>query len=95
DSDATFEIYDAVGCAVCQGTGYRGRLGLYETLWFDEKLARLVAHGADEETLEQAAGSNLRFMWEDGCEKVRLGLTTLNDVRDVTVRKLHSEEAST
>lgn len=94
DSNSSFEIYEAVGCAVCQGTGYRGRLGLFETLWFNEKLARLVAHGADEEKLEQAAGANLRFMWEDGCEKVRLGLTTLNDVRDVAIRKLHSEEAN-
>lgn len=94
DSDSSFDIYEAVGCAVCQGTGYRGRLGLFETLWFNEKLARLVAQGADEETLEQSAGSNLRFMWQDGCEKVRLGLTTLSDVRDVAVRKLPTEEAT-
>lgn len=81
------EIFDAVGCAVCQGQGFRGRLGLFETLWFDEKLARLVAKSADEETLENNAGTNLRFMWQDGCEKVLLGLTTLAEVKNVAVYK--------
>jgi len=87
--DERVEIYDAVGCAVCQGRGFRGRLGLFETLWFDEKLARLVANGASEEEIEHAAstGHNLKFMWEDGVEKVRNGMTTLAEVRDVAVYK--------
>lgn len=83
------EIYEPVGCAVCQGLGFRGRLGLFETLWFDERLARMVAKGADEETLEANAGKALKFMWEDGCEKVLRGLTTLDEVRDVAVFKRH------
>lgn len=83
------EIYEPVGCAVCQGQGFRGRLGLFETLWFDERLARMVAKGADEETLEANAGKALKFMWEDGCEKVLRGLTTLDEVRDVAVFKRH------
>ncbi|WP_349432622.1 GspE/PulE family protein [Methylomarinum sp. Ch1-1] len=84
------EIYQPVGCAVCQGTGFRGRLGLFETLWFDDNLARLVARGSEEEVLEARAGQRLRFMWEDGCQKVRLGLTTLDEVRDVAVYKTHA-----
>ena len=80
-------IYEPVGCVVCQGAGFRGRLGLFETLWFDEKLARLVARGADEEAIEANAGERLQFMWEDGCRKVRLGLTTLDELRDVALHK--------
>lgn len=83
------EIYEPVGCAVCQGQGFRGRLGLFETLWFNEKLARMVARGADEEALEQSAGNSLKFMWEDGCDKVLRGLTTLDEVREVAVFKRH------
>lgn len=83
------EIFEPVGCAVCQGHGFRGRLGLFETLWFNEKLARLISKGADEETLESSAGSALKFMWEDGCDKVLRGLTTLDEVRDVAVFKRH------
>lgn len=82
------DIFEPVGCAVCQGKGFRGRLGLFETLWFDEKLARLVAKGADEETLEMRAGNKLKFMWQDGCEKVLLGLTTLEEVQNVAPVKL-------
>lgn len=85
--DEIIEIFDPVGCAVCQGTGFRGRLGLFETLWFDEQLARMVAKGADEETLEQAAGDKLRFMWQDGCEKVLRGMTTLEEIQKVAVVK--------
>ena len=80
-------IYEPVGCVECQGAGFRGRLGLFETLWFDEKLARLVARGADEEAIEAHAGERLQFMWEDGCRKVRLGLTTLDELRDVALHK--------
>jgi type IV pilus assembly protein PilB len=86
------QLYEPVGCAVCQGTGYKGRLGLFETLWFNEKLARMVARGADEEELEAAAGNDLQFMWEDGCKKVLAGLTTLSEVRDVAVQKTHDTE---
>ncbi|EEF79332.1 GspE/PulE family protein [Methylophaga thiooxydans] len=83
------EIFEPQGCAVCQGQGFRGRLGLFETLWFNERLARMVSKGADEETLEANAGKALKFMWEDGCEKVLRGLTTLDEVRDVAVFKRH------
>jgi type IV pilus assembly protein PilB len=86
------DIYEPVGCAVCQGKGYRGRLGLFETLWFDEKLARMVAKGADEETLETSAGSALKYMWEDGCDKVVRGMTTLSEVQNVAVFKQRDVE---
>jgi type IV pilus assembly protein PilB len=85
--EETVKIYEPGGCVRCQGSGFTGRLGLFETLWLDEGLARLVARGSDEETLEASAGERLSFMWEDGCRKVRLGLTTLDEVRDVAMHK--------
>jgi type IV pilus assembly protein PilB len=88
---ADVELYEAVGCAACQGTGFKGRLGLFETLWFDEKLARMVASGASEEELEASAGQRLQYMWQDGCNKVVKGLTTLSEVRNVAVRKTHEQ----
>jgi type IV pilus assembly protein PilB len=88
NNDQQIEVYDAVGCAVCQGTGFSGRIGLFETLWFDETLSRLVAKGADEETIEQAAANNLQFMWQDGINKVLNGMTTLDEVLKVAVPKI-------
>jgi general secretion pathway protein E len=84
-------VYDPIGCPSCQGTGFKGRLGLFETLWFDEKLARLVSQGGTEEEIEMvsAKSGNLKFMWQDGCEKVIEGMTTLAEVKDVAVVKTH------
>ena len=88
-SDKKLKLYDPVGCASCQGTGFKGRLGLFETLWFDEDLARLVSQGGTEEEIERAAGERLKFMWEDGCQKVLNGMTTLTEVHDVAIVKTH------
>ncbi|MEQ1638609.1 MAG: GspE/PulE family protein [Methylococcales bacterium] len=86
DSDAL--IFEPKGCAFCQGSGYRGRLGLFETLWFDEELNKLVAKGCSEEELEVRAGSKrLRSMWLDGTTKVLSGITTLSELQTVAVKR--------
>lgn len=90
--DKDLKLFEPVGCASCQGTGFKGRLGLFETLWFDESLARLVSQGCIEEELERAAGNNLKFMWEDGCQKVLKGMTTLAEVREVAIVKTRKAE---
>lgn len=82
-------IFQPVGCSLCQGSGYKGRLGLFETLWFDDQLARMVTRGADEEMLEENAGKRLQYMWEDGIRKVLQGLTTLDELRNVATYKTH------
>jgi type IV pilus assembly protein PilB len=86
-------IYEPVGCAACQGNGYRGRLGLYETLWFDEALSRLVSQGCTEEALETYALSTkqLNLMWDDGCEKVLAGNTSLAELQAVAVKRIAKE----
>lgn len=81
------QLYRPVGCALCQGSGYRGRLGVFETLWFDEALGKLVSKGAGEEELEQVAGDRLQSMWRDGVSKVLSGVTTLEEVMKVAVHK--------
>lgn len=86
-------LYQAVGCALCQGTGFKGRLGLFETLWFDEELSRMVSRGVDEEELFEAAGERLQLMWDDGVEKVLRGLTTLDELQAVTINKTRVIEA--
>lgn len=81
------KLYEPVGCSHCRSTGYTGRLGLFETLWFDDELAHVVARGCNEDELEARAGSRLRRMWADGSTKVLAGLTTLDELREVAVRK--------
>jgi type II secretory ATPase GspE/PulE/Tfp pilus assembly ATPase PilB-like protein len=85
--DIPLTLYKPVGCAMCQGSGYRGRLGLFETLWFDEELSKLVSKGCSEEELEARAGERLRPMWTDGASKVIAGITTLAEVETVAVKR--------
>ncbi|MBI4615928.1 MAG: type II/IV secretion system protein [Planctomycetes bacterium] len=72
---------EGTGCAACLGTGFRGRIGLFETLWLDAELGLLVAEGANEEALRRAAGPRLTTLADDGWRKVEAGLTTAGEVR--------------
>jgi len=87
EQSAPLKLYEPVGCALCEGTGYKGRLGLFETLWFDEGLSKLVSRGCSEEELEAQAGDRLRHMWEDGVSKVLSGITTLEEIQTVTIKR--------
>lgn len=69
------------GCARCGGSGYRGRIGLYEMLRMTPALAVEVERGATTAQIAAfAARSGARAMWEDGLRKARAGLTTLEEV---------------
>ena len=77
--------YQAVGCAQCRDSGYRGRAGLYEIMLMDPALQALVTPGADVQALRRGAltqgMSSLRMA---GIEKVKAGLTTMTEVLRVT-----------
>lgn len=77
-------IYQPQGCPVCVGSGYRGRVGLYEALWIDAPVAHLIGEGGSEQQILSSA-EDLLTLWQDGCDKVRAGLTTIDEVRRVTV----------
>ena len=68
------------GCPACHGTGYRGRLPLYEVIEVDAGLERLVHEGASEAQLTAAARRRGPGILLDGVEKLRAGLTTVEEV---------------
>jgi type IV pilus assembly protein PilB len=72
------------GCDVCGNTGYKGRVGLYEFLHFDEALRGAVRGGLRDDDLRHLARSiGMRSIQEDGLDKVRRGLTSLTEVMRV------------
>ena len=76
-----FEMYVGKGCDHCSGTGYSGRIGIYELLDMSDAICRGISRGMDQETLiETAAGEGFRPMFHDGLDKVRNGITTLSEV---------------
>ncbi len=75
-------FYRGKGCQVCGGTGYRGRLAIFEILEVLESIKNLIiAEHFNLETLrEENAKLGRETMFEDGLRKVELGLTTIEEV---------------
>ncbi|MEM7229568.1 MAG: GspE/PulE family protein [Planctomycetota bacterium] len=72
------------GCNRCGQTGFRGRVGIYELLKFTSGIRHLVEENASIEQLRvQSVKEGMRLMWQDGLEKARLGLTTLDEISKV------------
>ncbi|MEP6622664.1 MAG: GspE/PulE family protein [bacterium] len=73
--------YRGAGCALCRGTGYRGRVGVFELLTMSEDLKDAVTQGASRSTLRALAIRNgMVPLSEDGWVKVQAGLTTIEEV---------------
>jgi type IV pilus assembly protein PilB len=75
------KLYHGRGCPECGGTGYKGRIGIYEVLVVSEKIGKLVLEHAPASTIEQVAREEgMITMKQDGYLKVLEGLTTLEEV---------------
>ena len=85
--DGQVRLYRAVGCAKCNKTGYKGRVGLHELLVADDEIKRLVQERARvAEIFVAAVASGMRTLKMDGMEKILMGLTDLKQVRSVCIR---------
>ncbi|HEX5389183.1 MAG TPA: GspE/PulE family protein [Burkholderiaceae bacterium] len=85
--DQGLQMYRAVGCDRCNGTGYKGRVGLHELLIADDTLKRLVQERARvAELLTAALATGMHTLKMDGMEKVLMGLTDLKQVRSVCIK---------
>lgn len=76
--DATF--YQPTGCAACVGTGYSGRVGVYELFYVDEKMTRLINQGASSHELREKAGGALHSLWQDAQLKAVAGETSIEEI---------------
>ena len=74
-------FFKGTGCDTCNGTGYKGRQGLYEVMAMSSALRRLVLKGASTEELrEQGVKESMLTLRMDGMLKVKKGVTTLEEV---------------
>jgi general secretion pathway protein E len=77
------------GCPACRGTGYQGRAGCFELLTVDEAIRGLVkARATSSEINEAAKRAGMRGLCDDGLAKVACGLTTLEEVARMSMRRL-------
>jgi general secretion pathway protein E len=73
-------VYEAKGCDECGGTGYRGRLPLYEIVVATPQLETMIHEGASEAALSAEARKTAPGILHDGADKIRAGLTTVQEV---------------
>ena len=78
-------VYKGKGCEECKGTGYKGRCGLYELLIINEGIRRLIIEKTGASVIRQKAiQGGLKTLRDDGWEKVKKGITTIEEVVRVT-----------
>jgi general secretion pathway protein E len=77
-------LYRPVGCPRCNGSGYRGRTGIYELIEVDETLRALIHDGASEQAMTARARSHYPSIQAHGRERILRGDTSLQEVLRVT-----------
>jgi general secretion pathway protein E len=77
----TNNFHRATGCVACHGTGYSGRIALFDFLPVDDAIARLILKRADARQIEEcASAAGQRTLLQEGYAKAAQGLTTIEEV---------------
>jgi type IV pilus assembly protein PilB len=83
------EPYEPVGCSRCGGSGYRGRVALYEVMTVSERIRAMILERASVDDMVAVAESEgMRHLRDDGLTKVRDGLTSIAEVERITTTLL-------
>jgi len=81
DLDGTWSLYGPEGCERCKGSGYKGRLGVYQVMPVTEEIQRIImASGTSLDIAEQAKREGVNDLRRSGLIKVKQGLTSLDEV---------------
>jgi type II secretory ATPase GspE/PulE/Tfp pilus assembly ATPase PilB-like protein len=74
-------VYEEVGCAECNFTGFKGRTGIYEAVLTDEKIENIVKENPSEREINKAAeDQGILSMKQDGIIKILQGITSLSEL---------------
>jgi type IV pilus assembly protein PilB len=83
--EGNWRPYGPVGCDHCKGSGFKGRVGIYQVMPISEEMSRVIMRGGNSiEIAEQAQLEGVRDMRQSGLNKVKLGMTSLEEVMAVT-----------
>jgi len=78
------QLFRPAGCPACANTGFRGRIGLYEVMQMTEEIERLTVERASADAIKAVAvQQGMMTLRDDGLEKARMGLTSLEEVARV------------
>lgn len=75
------QLYEAVGCSACSETGFKGRISVNEVMLVNEEIQRLIVERASADRIAAAAAdAGMMSLREDGLDKVRSGLTSIQEI---------------
>lgn len=84
DLDGSWKPYKAVGCSMCNN-GYKGRVGIYQVMPISDEIQRIILRdGSSLDIAEQSEREGVRSLRQSGLSKVKLGMTSLEEVLGVT-----------
>jgi len=81
-------LYRPVGCVHCSGTGFTGRVALYEVMTVHGQLRRLIESGSTDEIFAEAVAQGMTTLRKDGIRLALEGVSSLDEVRRVTGDRL-------
>jgi type IV pilus assembly protein PilB len=85
DLDGTWQPLGPAGCDHCKGTGYKGRVGIYEVMPISDAMRQVIMrNGNSLDIAEQARREGIRTLRQSGLRKVRTGVTSLEEIEAVT-----------
>lgn len=85
DLDGSWTLFGPGGCDRCKGSGYKGRVGIYQVMPISEAMQRLILSGATALDLgAQAKAEGVKNLRESGLLKVKQGMTSLDEVLSTT-----------
>jgi type IV pilus assembly protein PilB len=83
--DGTWQPYGPVGCDNCKGTGYKGRIGVYQVLPITDEMRQVIMRNGNAlEIGEQAQKEGVRDLRQSGLLKVKAGITSLEEIEAIT-----------
>ena len=81
----SMKFYRGKGCTSCKSSGFSGRIGIFEILVLNEDIRKMVEEKASADMIrKKAIGLGMKSLREDGLDKVKAGLTTIEEILRVT-----------
>jgi type IV pilus assembly protein PilB len=86
DEVRSLQVYKGKGCSICNNTGYKGRLGLYEVMPMKEEIKELVlSRASNSEIKKEAIRLGMKTLRQSGISKIKDGVTTIEEVLRSTI----------
>jgi type IV pilus assembly protein PilB len=85
DLDGSWQAFGPTGCEACKGTGYKGRIGIYEVMPISDEMRQLIMRSANAlDIADQSQKEGVKNLRQSGLIKVKQGVTSLEEVEAIT-----------